>query len=384
MFLYGVYMKDQIIALTQELVRRDSSNPPGKEKGAADFIRTYLGDLGVKTKTYEFKPNRPNIVCTLASKQKKKRILITPHIDVVPATGRWRYPPFSGRLAGGKIYGRGATDDKANVAVALYVIRELVRKKRKLNNVDLVFAFTCDEETGSDYGLRPLLGRLGDIDYGLVLDSNEFNMIVAQKGLLHLRIDIFGKEAHGAYPDRGMNAIEQTTRILTEMRKGRWLEGKHPFLKKATLNVGRIEGGDKVNIVAGRCMCEVDIRYVPPLKKDRIISEIIKTIRRQTSRYKIAVLAHQCPVEIKPGHFLVRKMKKVLKKKKIPARCKPSFGATVLTFLTDRGIDSFAFGFGSSGCAHSVNEYVKVSNLVKGVDVLEGYLAELDGDRDGQ
>lgn len=370
-------MKDQIIALTQELVRRDSSNPPGKEKDVADFIRAYLARRGARTKTYEFKKDRPNIVCELTSVRRKKKILITPHIDVVPAAGTWRYPPFSAKLSAGKIYGRGATDDKANVAVALYVIGQLVKRK-KLENIDLVFAFTADEETGSDYGLRPLLSRLRGIDYGLVLDSNEFDMIVAQKGLLHLRVEILGKEAHGAYPDRGVSAVEQTVRVVEEILRSRCFEVKHPFLKKATLNVGRIAGGDKVNIVAGRCMCELDIRYVPPMKKEKIISEIEKIIRRQTRRYKITVLAHQCPVEIETKHFLVGQMKKVLKKKKIRARCKPSFGATVLTFLTDRGIDSFAFGFGSSGCAHSINEYVKVSNLVKGADVLEEYLLRLD------
>jgi acetylornithine deacetylase/succinyl-diaminopimelate desuccinylase-like protein len=68
----------------------------------------------------------------------------------------------------------------------------------------------------------------------------------------------------------------------------------------------------------------------------------------------------------------------VLEKHKIKPQYKPSFGATVITFLKDKGIEAFAFGFGSKGCAHSTNEYVKIENLRKGVEVLKDYVIKLD------
>ncbi len=370
--------EEQLITLTRNLVKIDSSNPPGKEKEIALFIKAYLKNLRVSAKLYEFRKNRPNVVCRIASRNSKKSLLITPHIDTVPPTGIWRFPPFSGALQKGRIYGRGATDDKVNVAVALYLIKVLREENIRLRNLDLVFAFTADEETGSEFGIRPLLKHLEGLDYGLVLDSNEFDIIVAQKGLLHLRIEVLGKEAHGAYPQRGINAIEKSVYILNDILKYSFSKKAHPLLKRTTLNIGRIEGGDKVNIVACYNSFELDIRYLPSMNKDEIIAKIKKIIEKYHNRYKIKILAHQKPLEIIRNHFLIGLLKTVLKEHKIKQQYKASMGATVINFLKERGIESFAFGFGSRGCAHITNEYVKVINLRKGIKVLKDYVLELD------
>ncbi|MCK4809887.1 MAG: ArgE/DapE family deacylase [Candidatus Omnitrophica bacterium] len=370
--------KEQLIALTRGLIKIDSSNPPGNEKEIAFFIKAYLKKLGVSAKLYEFRKDRPNVVCKIASLNSQKSLLITPHIDTVPPTGKWRFPPFSGALHKGRIYGRGATDDKVNVAVALHLIKLLQEEKIRLKNLDLVFAFTADEETGSEFGIKPLLKHLKRLDYGLVLDSNEFDIIVAQKGLLHLHIEIFGKEAHGAYPQKGINAIEKSVYILNDILKYKFSKKGHPLLKKPTLNIGKIEGGDKVNIVAGCNFFELDIRYLPFMSKDEIIAKIKKIIEKYHNRYKIKILAHQKPLEISRNHFLVGLLKTVLKHHKIKHHYKASMGATVINFLKEKGIESFAFGFGSRGCAHITNEYVKVRNLSKGMQVLKDYVLELD------
>lgn len=372
-------MKKDLINLTQKLIRIDSSNPPGKEKEIVFFIRRYLNNLGVSSKIYKFKEGRFNLVCEINSLQGKKKIILTPHIDTVPATGKWRFPPFSGEVYRGRIYGRGATDDKGNTAVALYLIKILKKEKIVFRNLDLIFAFTGDEETGSTFGIKPLLNWLRKIDYGIVLDASEFEIVVAQKGLLHLRIEVFGKEAHGAYPHRGINAIEKSVYILRDILKEEFVSIKHPLLNKTTINIGRICGGEKVNIVAGFNSFELDIRYAPPGSKDRIIEKIKKIIERYNIKYRIKVLAHQKPLEIEKNHFLIQTLKKVLVKHGIKPHYKPSFGATVINFLQDKGVESFAFGFGSRGCAHIKDEYVKIKNLVNGVEVLKDYLSALDG-----
>jgi succinyl-diaminopimelate desuccinylase len=372
-------MKDDLVTLTQRLIKIDSSNPPGKEKEIAWFIRDYLKGLGLRPKIYQFSRGRPNVVCKLTSKYGKKRLLLTPHIDTVPPTGRWRFPPLSAKVWRGKIYGRGATDDKANVAVALYLIKVLKQKGINLDNLDLVFAFTVDEETGSQFGIKPLLKHLKRIDYGVVLDSNEFEVIVAQKGLLHLRVEVFGKEAHGAYPERGVNAIEKSVYILKDIIEEKFTSQTHPLLKRPTINIGRIGGGDKVNIVAGYNFFELDIRYIPSMSEDSIIERIKKIIERHHKRYKVKILAHQRPGEFRKDHFLIRVLRRVLNRYRIKPQYKASFGATVITFLKDRGIEGFCFGFGSRGCAHATNEYVRIRNLHQGVRVLEDYLRKLDG-----
>ncbi|MCM8819190.1 MAG: S-methyl-5-thioribose-1-phosphate isomerase, partial [Candidatus Omnitrophica bacterium] len=208
---------NEVIKLLQNLIRIDSQNPPGDERKIVDFIKHYLDKLGVSSKIYVFKKNRPNLVCKILSKNSSKKLLFAPHIDTVPGGRGWKFLPFSGKIYKKRIYGRGATDCKVNVAACLALIKNIVTKKIKLKNLDLIFAFCGDEETGSRYGIIPLLKYLKNIDWAVVLDSDDFNIVVAQKGLLHLRIELFGKEAHGAYPERGLNAILKAVDILKKI-----------------------------------------------------------------------------------------------------------------------------------------------------------------------
>lgn len=370
--------KREINNLLQELIQINSQNPPGNEVEIVAYIKKYLEKLGIKSSIYEFSKNRPNLVCKIKAKESKKRLLITPHIDTVPITGKWKVEALSGKIIGNKLYGRGATDCKVNVAASLYLIKKLVQENRQLKNIDLVFAFTADEETGSKYGIAPLLKVLKNIDYALVLDADEFDLIIAQKGLLHLHIDLFGKEAHGAYPERGISAVEKGVRILNDILNHKFSYKVHQLLEKPTLNIGRFCGGDKVNIVAGEAFFELDIRYLPSMKAENIIRDIETIIKKYKIKYKLRIISCQLPVQIEKDNFFLKKLIEVLKEKKIKGQLKPSFGATVMSFLQERKIPSFATGFGTHGCAHIKDEYVKLSDLHQGLDVLWDYLVKLD------
>lgn len=371
-------MEKTAVALLQKLIRIDSQNPPGNERKIICFIKTYLKKLGVASKIYEFKKNRLNLICNLASINAKRRIIFTPHVDTVPASGKWKFSPFSATIHNGRLYGRGATDCKVNVAVALFLIKRLKETKTILKNLDLIFAFTADEETGNHYGIMPLTRYFKNIDYGVVLDADEFDIIVAQKGLLHLRVEFFGKEAHGAYPERGVNAVEKGVLILQEILRRKLNYKAHALLKKPTLNIGRFSGGDKVNVVAGWAFFEIDIRYLPSMNDKDIIRDIEKIIKKHTIKYKIKIISHQAPIEIDTSIPTIKVLRNILKDNKIQSKLKPSFGATVINYLTDMGIESFAFGFGSKGNAHIKDECVKISNIKKGVKVLEEYVKGLD------
>lgn len=370
--------KKEIINLLQRLISIDSQNPPGREREIAVFIKDYLKNIGVKSTLYEFRKYRTNLVCEIKSHYSYKRLLLTPHLDTVPISNGGRYPPLSGYFHNGKIYGRGATDCKSNIAVCLSVIKEIIEKNITLKNTDLIFAFTADEETGSELGLKPLIKYLLPLDYSVILDSDDFNIIIAQKGLLHLRIEIFGKAAHGAYPERGINAITKSIPVLKDITHIKFRCLKDKLLGSPTINIGKIEGGEKVNIVADYVYFDIDIRYLPSQNYREIIEKIRAILKRYKLKCKIDILAHQSPTMVDKHHFLITNLTSILKKNKVPIRLKGSKGATVITFLAEEGIPSFAFGFGSSGCAHTKNEYVKLDNLIKGKKILLDYLISLD------
>lgn len=366
--------KKRLIKLTQRLIQINSENPPGDESEIARFVKNYLQNLRLKPKIYEFKKRRTNVVVVLKGKNPKKSLLITPHLDTVPKGRRWKFNPFSGKIYKNRIYGLGATDCKGNLATALEVINSLAEEKIILD-YNLIFAATADEETGSNSGLIPLLEKgILKPDLAVVLDSDDFKIIVTQKGLIHLKVKIQGKRAHGAYPWRGINAIDIAIDILKELKSYRFIYSKNKYLRPPTINIGTIKGGDKVNIVADWCEFELDVRFLPRMSAEKLIRNIKHIIKKYAKKFKIEIQGIQQPYYIKETHHLVRNLARTMQKNRLKAAIEGSEGATVITFFQAKNIPAVATGFGSEGCSHVADEYVKTDNLYKGALVLEEFL----------
>ncbi|MCX5696724.1 MAG: M20 family metallopeptidase [Candidatus Omnitrophica bacterium] len=366
--------KRRLIKLTRDLIRINSENPPGDEVGIAAFVKGFMHRLGVRVNIYEFRKNRSNVIATLRGRNPLRSLLITPHLDTVPQGKNWRFPAFSGKIHNDRIYGLGATDCKGNLAVSMEVINSLVEEERVLD-YNLVFAATADEEAGSGLGLIPLLEkRLLIAHAAVVLDADEFDIIVAQKGLIHLKLKIQGKRAHGAYPWLGENAINIAAKIIRDLEKCRFRYRKNRLLKGPTVNAGTIHGGDKVNVVADWCEVELDFRFLPGTKAQDLLSVLRGIVKRYTRRFKIQVQGIQEPYEIDMRHPLVMGLSRVMRRLGIPGHIRGSEGATTITFFQRKNIPAVATGFGKGGCAHTIDEYASIDDLYKGAHVLEEFL----------
>ena len=373
--------KNRLIKLTQKVISYDSQNPPGNELALSKFIEKDMRSLGLEVKLYTFARNRPNIVATLkgnSPEAKRKSILLTPHFDTVPFGGGWKYHPLSGKIHGGKIFGRGASDDKGNLASCMELMRSLVEEGFRPRK-DIIMAATVDEETGSHDGIIPLLDKkILKPHFALVMDSDGFDTIIAQKGLIHARIQIFGKKAHGAYNWRGVNAIEIAARIINKLKVHQFKYKKHALLHPPTKNLGVIKGGDKVNMVCDFCEFALDTRYLPGMKHDYVLGEIKKIIRSETKRFKIIIDDAQQSYEIDAKHPYVKLYVDTAKKMRASAHIKASEGATVITFFKKHGIPAFATGYGSHGTAHTTDEYIHIEPLYRGTKFLEEYIKRYD------
>jgi succinyl-diaminopimelate desuccinylase len=377
--------KKRLITLTQQLVRINSQNPPGDEYRIAHFIKDYLTRLGLKPRIYEFKNRRSNLVVELEGRNKKHSLLLTPHLDTVPAGYNWQFGPFSATIDKGKLYGLGATDCKGNLACTLEVINSLIEDKVILDYV-LILAATADEESGSGLGLIPLLDKgILNPDAALVLDSDDFDIVVTQKGLIHLKVKLQGRKAHGAYPWRGINAIDAAIEILKKLKSHKWAFIKNKYLKAPTLNIGTIKGGDKVNIVADWCEFELDFRFLPGMSEGKVLRKIKEIVMKHSKKFsrksgmpqkaaKIEIEGIQKSYSIDRHHPLVSFLTQAMKNINVNPVIKGSEGATTITFFQEKNIPAVAWGFGSEGCAHTANEYVKIDNLYKGAKVLEEFL----------
>lgn len=374
--------KDRLLAQTLKVLSFNSENPPGREKALADYILRDMKQLGLDVKTYTYAKNRPNIIATLKGslpreKARSNALLLTPHFDTVPIGGGWSKKPL-GEIKGNKIYGRGASDDKGNLASAMEVMHSLVEdgfRPRK----DIVMAATVDEETGSKFGIVPLIReKVIKAGLALVLDSDEGDAIIAQKGLLHCRVQIFGKKAHGAYNWKGVNAIEIAATVIEQLKQIKFQYRKHSLLHGPTVNIGTIRGGDKVNMVADFCEFSVDIRYASSMNGQDVIAQLKQVVRSKTAKFKVLVDDHQFPYEISSKHPFVRLFSRIADETKTKIKLKGSEGATVITFFQKQGIPAFATGFGAYGTAHTTDEYIKINTLVKGTRFLDRYVRAYD------
>ncbi|RKY28962.1 MAG: hypothetical protein DRP61_00465 [Candidatus Omnitrophota bacterium] len=374
----------RILRLTQELIKINSENPPGRERKIAKFCYDFLKNYGYKPRILEFAPQRSNLLCSCKSENSLRTILLSPHLDTVPAGENWNIPPFSAKILNNRIYGRGASDCKGNLAVGLEALAQLKEEKRKFRNLDIVFLATADEEAGSSLGFKPILNSLPRLDFGLILDGSEFKIIYAQKGLLHLRINILGKKAHGAYPERGENAIILSFNIYSQIRDLIKRLNKKDKKAQFTLNIGKIEGGEKVNMVADKCFMELDLRFRENESKEKLLNIFKKTIEKFTKAYSLKVLAYQPPVRAQRNNFWINCLKDTLLGENIKPHFEVSRGATILNFLLERGVEGVVFGFSTSQQAHATDEYIAIPNLYKGVRVLKNFLIKIDNILDNE
>lgn len=373
----------RLVRQAQHILRYNSENPPGNERALAMYIRKDMQDLGLSVTMHAYAKNRPNIIAVFKGTLPRRAaaagsLLISPHIDTVPIGERWQYDPLGRDIVGDRLYGRGASDDKGNVAVAMEVIRSLVEQKVRLN-YDVIFAATVDEETGSHYGILPLLEKkVLTPGYALILDSDECHAVIAQKGLLHCRVQIFGKKAHGAYNWRGQNAIEIAARVIARLKAYAFVYRAHSLLRPPTMNIGTIHGGDKVNMVADFCEFSVDTRFLPGTNGREVIALLKRMIAQETHKFKLVIDDFQHPYEILSDHPFVQSYLDAARKMRVKADIKGSEGATVMTFFQRYKIPAFATGFGTGGTAHATDEYARISTLVKGARVLERFLIDFD------
>ncbi len=202
----------------QALIRLDTSNPPGNEIIAAEYVRKQLQAAGVSCEIVESAPGRANLRAVLKGDGTARPLLLMSHLDVVPAEPQfWTHPPLSGDLADGYIWGRGATDMKQWTAWHLTAFLALARAGVPLKR-DIVLLCTADEEDGSYMGIAWLVENMPhwlDAEYGLseggggemqVAGRTFFPCRVAEKGVCRFHIKAHGTPGHGSRPHRD-NAI---------------------------------------------------------------------------------------------------------------------------------------------------------------------------------
>jgi len=343
---------EEALVHLRELIRIDTTNPPGGETAACEYLRDQLSKEGIGSEILEKEKGRGNIVARLSGDGSKKPLLLQGHLDVVPAEhGEWSHPPFAAEIADGYLYGRGAVDMKNMVAMELAVILTAKRRGWPLRR-DIIFAAVADEEAGCACGSKFLVeehpekvkaeyafGEIGG--FSLEVRGNRFWPIgVAEKGVAWLRITAKGAPGHGAMPNPDnavvkiagaahklgkaslplhvsevvqtfINAMadvqpkpvakilrQATNPLLSNVVTGRLIPDKSVARSlyaslHNTVNVTVLRAGDKINVIPGSAMMKVDGRTLPGQTAEDLIAEIKRVIGKD---YEIEVIHSMPPV----------------------------------------------------------------------------------------
>jgi acetylornithine deacetylase/succinyl-diaminopimelate desuccinylase-like protein len=220
---------DEVTRLTQDLIRFDTTNPPGNETPCVEHIAALLRREGIDPVVLESAPGRGNLVARLKGDGSQPPLLLMGHVDVVPAEAdQWQRPPFSGDLVDGIVWGRGATDMKQMVAMELMTLLLLKRKGVPLRR-DVILMVNADEETGGKLGAGFIAERhpdlIRDAEYAineggatsLELDGKLFFVCsTAEKGSARFTLRGRGEPGHASQPHT-RNAILPLAQALARL-----------------------------------------------------------------------------------------------------------------------------------------------------------------------
>lgn len=221
----------QALEFLRSLVRIDTSNPPGNETRAADYIKSILDREGIPSEIFESAPSRGNLVARLKGNGSKKPLLLMGHLDVVGvARDKWTVDPFAALMKNGYLYGRGAEDDKAMDAANLVVFLKLHRDKVPLDR-DVILLAEAGEEGTSQFGIDYMVDKHWDaIDCEYTL--NEGGRFHIENGKVQyagvsstekvprgMKLVAHGSSGHGSMP-RMDNAITHLAAAVAKI--GAW------------------------------------------------------------------------------------------------------------------------------------------------------------------
>lgn len=334
------------VELLRELIRFDTTNPPGNERACVEHVLGLLEQAGIESEIYARDPERPNLVARLEGAGAGAPLLLYGHVDVVPTAGQqWSRPPFSGELVDGVVWGRGALDMKGGVAM---MVSAFVRVKEEgaVPPAGLVLAVLADEEHGGDFGakflaeqhpealagVRYALGEVGGVSVHIA-GRRFYPVQVAEKRMCHVKATVRGPGGHAARPMRGgaMARLGRMLRALDRKRtpvhvtpvarsmieamaaalpsakgfvlrrlldprtcdaalrlmgeQGRTIEGT----LRNTVNATIVRGGTAVNVIPAEIEVEIDGRLLPGFGPEDLLAELGAIVGRDI---ELEVLRH--------------------------------------------------------------------------------------------
>ncbi len=360
----------ELVELTRSLVAIESINPDlgGTGSGEAGVARVVAGwseRAGLQVAVREVSPGRPNVTVTAPGRGGGRSLLLNAHMDTVGVAGM--DDPFSGRLDGRRLYGRGAYDMKGSLAACLVAARRAAGLELA---GDVVVTAVADEEYGS-IGTEAITRSL-TADAAIVTEPTDETLVIAHKGFVGFAIDVAGRAAHGSRPDLGVDAIVRTAPVLAriaELDDGLATASPHPLLGRGSVHASLISGGQEYSSYPASCRVVGERRTIPGETIDAVAAEVRDLLGDVEGTWELTL--GRPPFEIDADAEIVRLVERHAGEPEIAGV--PYWADSGL--LGDAGIPTVLFGPRGEG-AHAEVEWVDVESLERCVDVYVVVAAE--------
>ncbi len=372
---------EPIVRLLADLVRIPSINPMGRalsgtmysEAAIAGYVEVYLRKHGIDVQVSEYTPGRPNVL-GYVDVGAARTIMLEAHLDTVQADGML-VDPFGGEIVGDNLYGRGACDTKGSLAAFLSAVTSVLQRPRELlHNVVIVAA--ADEEYQFS-GARHVLNAGVRADCGIVGEPTMLRIVRAHKGVTRWYMDTVGKTAHSAYPDLGENAIYRMGALLVRLEqyaRDLLAQKPHALLGTPSLSIGRIEGGQAVNIVPDRCRIEIDRRTLPQEHPDETMRDF-RTMLKNIPHWEMSEPYLAVPGMDVPGDApVVQSLARAIRSVTGEAVVEGASYATDAGLYNSAGIPTVVFGPGAIADAHTANEHISLDELQNADYIIQNLL----------
>ena len=340
------------------------------------WVRDHLKGLGVdSTLVHDATGKKANLYATIGP-QDKPGIVLSGHTDVVPIDGQeWDTDPFKVIEKDGKLFGRGTSDMKSFVAIALAYAPKFVAANLE---TPIHYAFTYDEEVGC-LGAKRLIEVLKDMPVKpkacIVGEPTEMQVIAQHKGKKSWRVDVRGFECHSSLTHLGANAVEAAAELIAFIKSLARNKRDHgPFDGEfappyTSLHTGTVNGGTALNIVPKDCSFLWEIRYLPQDDVDALFAEVVAYAKNKLEPELKAVDPNAGFTFTQISEFpglstddragVIELAKALTGANRVQ---KVAFG-TEAGLFSELGIPTIVCGPGSIEQAHKPNEFIALSQI---------------------
>ena len=386
--------RQQVIGLCQKAIQAKSYS--GQEDKVAAELKVFFDANGFDDVVVD---DYGNIIGHIKGNRPGKKILFDGHIDTVPVGNEadWTYPPFAAEIHDDKIYGRGTSDMKGAVCAMACAAANFAKDCNKDFAGDIYVAGVVHEECFEGVAARSI-SALVKPDYVVIGEASHLNLKIGQRGRGEIKVETFGKPAHSANPEKGINAVYKMCKVVEAIRT---LEPTHhPVLGDGILELTDIKSSPYpgASVVPEYCMATYDRRLLVGETKESVLEPIQKLLDQLMAedselcaKVSYAVGEEVCYTGNKiegerffPGWLYDEKddyIQAVLKELRNmgfdPEVTQYNFCTNGSHYAGEAGIKTIGMGPSKENLAHTINEYIEIDQLCKVTECYYGIMKAL-------